>query len=85
MSLSANELNELRDVRIHKLLGLRDDGRRLMVRCPFHRDGTASFLLDSENGYYCFGCNKSGKGAIDFCMELGSTFGEACNELKGHV
>jgi len=31
-----------------------------MTKCPWHRDKTPSLAI-YENGYYCFGCKKSGK------------------------
>lgn len=73
---------QLRGVRIHKVLGLPDVGRRVMIRCPFHEDRTASLALYPNNSYYCFGCRETGQNAIDFCMSLGYTFKEAIEELK---
>jgi hypothetical protein len=31
-----------------------------MTRCPFHGDTDPSLAI-YDNGYYCFGCHKSGK------------------------
>jgi DNA primase len=87
MTLSPDELQLLREVRIHKILGINDNGRRISMRCPLpnHRDGTPSFTLYPENNYYCFGCGAVGNGAIDFCMELGFSFQESCNELIKYI
>lgn len=78
-------VDKLREIRIHKILGVKDDGRRLMLKCPFHSDGTPSFALYPENNYYCFGCNKSGNGSIDFCRDLGFDFIESCQELEKYL
>ena len=40
---------------------LRKSGGRLMGRCPFHDERTASFSVSPAKGmYYCFGCGKGG-------------------------
>jgi len=49
---------------------LKQKGRRLWGRCPFHGEKTPSFSVDSESQmYYCFGCHKGGT-AINFVMEM---------------
>lgn len=85
--LNKQELEQLRNIRIHKLLGVKDDGRKLSIRCVFpnHNDSTPSLLIDNLNGYHCFGCKKTGFGAIDFCTDLGLTFKETIEDLKKYL
>lgn len=79
--LTDEELNRIRNIRIHSLLNVEDNGRRVTIRCPFHTEKTPSFNLYPGNNYHCFGCNKNGNGAIDFCQDLGYTFIESLEEL----
>lgn len=47
---------------------LRMNGSRLMGRCPFHEEGTPSFVIYTDtNDFHCFGCQAHGD-AIDFYM-----------------
>jgi DNA primase len=40
---------------------LRKAGARLVGRCPFHEERTASFSVNPSQGlFYCFGCHKGG-------------------------
>lgn len=84
--LTKQELQRIRDIRIHSLLGIPDDGRRQSLSCPFHNEKTPSFIVDNKNGYHCFGCSKHGQGAIDFTMELmGCSFEDALLELVKYL
>ena len=83
--ISQKELKKYREVRIHKLLDVKDDGRRQTLRCPFHRERTPSFSLYPDNSYFCFGCGVSGQNAIDLLLESGAKFEEALEELKKFV
>ena len=87
MSSPTSELQETikkcRYVSIRALL--RIPYSRGLIRCPFHRDSTPSFMIYPDNGYHCFGCGKHGSNAIDFVMELGYDFGQAVNELKNYI
>jgi len=85
--LTNEELQRVREVRISDILGLRDGNRRVSMRCPLpnHQDGTPSFTLYPENNYFCFGCGATGNGAIDFCIALGFTFVESCDELTKYI
>lgn len=81
-------IQTLREIRIHKILGLRDDGRRTAMRCPFPNhanDTNPSFTLYPNNTYKCYGCNKQGSGAIDFCVDMGYSFMESLEELLNYV
>lgn len=85
MSLSKQELERFRSIRIHDILAIPYTGRKVSIKCPCrdHNDGTPSFLLDSDNGFYCFGCGAKGNGAIDFTMAvLECDFTTALQELK---
>lgn len=82
IKLTKEELNIIRSVSIHHLLGLQNTGRKLMIKCPFHEDNTPSFLVSPDNSFHCFGkCNLHGHGAIDLCMAMGYTFQESIEEL----
>lgn len=85
--LTNEDLQKIRDVSIYKILGIQQQGRRVSLRCPLqnHTDRTASFTLYSNNGFHCFGCGANGQGAIDFCVALGYTFVEACQELIKYI
>ena len=83
--LSKEELDIIRGVSIHSLLGLQNNGIRTKLRCPFHNERTASFFLFPENKYYCFGCGIKGSGALDFALALGYTFDEALLELSKYL
>lgn len=83
--LSESELQQIREIRIHKILGVQDNGRRISMKCPFHQERTPSFTLYPENNFYCFGCNVSGRGAIDFCTKLGYSFQDSLKELVKYL
>ena len=80
-----NELEELRNISIHSILGLRNDGRTQMICCPFHNERTPSCAINSNNTFKCFGCGESGGGAIDFVVACGLSFKDAVNELKSYL
>ena len=65
---------------------LRQRGRNLLARCPFHEERTPSFNVSREKQfYYCFGCRASGT-AITFLMEYdGLGFVDAVEELAERV
>ena len=65
---------------------LRQRGRDLLARCPFHEERTPSFSVSREKQfYYCFGCRASGT-AITFLMEYdGLGFVDAVEELAERV
>jgi DNA primase len=63
---------------------LRQQGRSLMGRCPFHDDRHPSFSVSPEKGlWFCFVCGIGGD-AISFVMEIENVdFLEACEILAG--
>jgi len=80
-----DELAKIRQVSIKKVLGITETGRKVFIRCPFHKDRTASFVIYPDNSYHCFGCNVHGKNAIDFMLQAGATFTEATKELEKYT
>lgn len=82
--MSKDELEKIRNIRIAKLLGCKD-GFRQTLKCPFHSEKSGSFVLYPDNSYHCFGCNKNGRGAIDFCISLGYSFQESVDELLKYL
>lgn len=83
--LTDEEIQKIRDVRIHSIVGVCDNNRRISLRCPIHNERTASFVLYPDNSFHCFGCNANGRGAIDFTIKLGYGFMEALEELVKYL
>lgn len=83
--LTKEDIQKIREIPITRLLNLRDTGRRIQIRCPFHKDKTPSCAVYPDNSYHCFACGAHGNNAIDFVMGLGSSFNEAVNELKAYM
>lgn len=79
------DIQRLREIRITKILGLHNNGRRVSIRCPFHNEKTPSCVIFPDNGFKCFGCGVHGQGAIDFTMKLGYDFKQALQELKEYL
>jgi len=51
-------------------LKLSPKGKRRLALCPFHKEKTPSFSVESESGlFYCFGCHKGGD-VIKFVEEI---------------
>ena len=65
---------------------LKRAGRSLTACCPFHKEKTPSFHVNTErNRYHCFGCGVDGD-AIKFIQEFeGRTFAEALEHLAGEL
>lgn len=87
-SMEHVDINAIRNIRITDLLGLPRTNRQMSIKCPCygHIDGTPSFSIYPDNSYFCFGCRKSGKGAISLLMDAtGCTFKEALQELQTMV
>lgn len=72
MSYTKEQIQNVRDISIANMLSVNIHREKTMIRCPMpdHNDGTASFLIDSDNGYHCFGCDKHGRGYIDFATDF---------------
>ena len=80
--LSPEELERIRGIEIHGLLNIKNTGRRVSMRCPFHNERTPSFMLYPDSSYKCFGCGVHGNNIIDFMIEGGMSFGEILKELN---
>lgn len=77
VGISEAEIERARQYPITDLI----ENRRMMAKCPFHPDKTASLYL-KNNFYHCFGCQKSGD-VISFVMETKNmSFKEAVNYLQ---
>jgi len=83
--LSKEEINKFRDIRIHKLLGLQDNGRRVAIACPFHHGKNPNLNIYFDNTFFCFKCGAKGKGSIDFCKLLGYSFVDSLVQLLNYI
>lgn len=83
--LTNEELDILRNIRIHKILGIQDNGRIISINCPFHSDKSPSCIIYPNNGFHCFGCGQNGRNAIDFCQALGYSFQDSLKELSTYI
>ncbi len=83
--LTEEELKMVREIRIHKILGLDDTGRRVSMPCPIHVGKNPNFNVYPDNSFHCFKCGANGHGAIDFCQELGFRFMDAVEELVKYI
>lgn len=71
LDLTDQELQKLRDISIHGVLGLQNLGRVMGVPCPLHGGRSSnSFFLYPDNSYHCFKCEGHGNNAIDFMKSL---------------
>jgi DNA primase len=80
-------IQEVRDrIDIVELVGrhltLKQSGRNHLGLCPFHKEKTPSFNVNSDRqSYYCFGCQEGGN-AFTFLMNIENlTFPEAVRTL----
>ncbi len=81
-----DEVERMRKVDIHTILGLPSNGRRHTVICPFHKDTKPSLVVyPNGGGFHCFACGAHGNNAIDFVMLLGYDFNNAIKELKDYA
>lgn len=83
--LSKEEISIIRSVRIHSILRVSDNGRRVSMPCPIHNGTNNNFNLYSDNSFHCFKCGANGFGAIDFCMQLGYSFEDSIKELIAYL
>ena len=79
------DIQRYREISITKILGIKDTGRRVSAKCPFHSERSPSFNIYPDGSYHCFGCGKNGANAIDFCKDLGYSFSESLLELKNYL
>lgn len=87
--LNEQDIQRFREISIHHIIGLRDNGRRMDMACPFCGGGrrTACFSVWPDNGYKCFSCGLRGMGAIDFMKHLSekTDFVEILEELVPYL
>ena len=81
IDMDEQKLEQLRSIKITTLLGIKDTGRKIFIKCPVHGEKTASMLIYPDGHYHCYGCESHGTNVIDFLMSMGSTFREACEYL----
>lgn len=77
-----DEVKHARTVRLQQVLGLQNDGRRVAIKCPFHSEKSASFVIYPDGSWHCYGCQANGQNSIDFCIKMGANFNEAITELN---
>lgn len=82
MLYSKEQIQRVRDISISEMLGVKLNGRKLMIKCPHpnHRDSSPSFQLRPDNSFRCFGCGETGYGWISFCKFMGHDFRSVMNE-----
>lgn len=85
MTYTEQELKLIREVKIHSILGLVNNGHRIGIACPIHNGRNPNFNIYPDNSYFCFKCGASGNGAIDFVLALGYDFPDACQELIKYI
>lgn len=71
---------------VSEAVALKRKGHLAWARCPFHKEKTPSFKVDSQTGlYYCFGCREGGD-VIRFVEKTKSlTFVEAVEYLAARA
>jgi DNA primase len=79
------ETQLLRNVHLSVVLGIKNTGRRISIRCPLHNEKSASMVIYPDGSYYCYGCTAHGGNAIDLLMAMGATFIEAKEELQKYI
>lgn len=84
-TLEKEELNILRDIKIHDILNIKNTGRDIRMPCPIHKGRNNNFNIYPDNSFHCFKCGVNGKGAIDFVVAMGYSFTEACEELIDYL
>lgn len=84
--LKEEELQRLRDVSIHSMLGISNNGRKLSIDCPFHNEATSGgFWLYPDNTFHCFSCLAHGNNAVDWVTSLGMNFEDGLLELVKYL
>lgn len=71
---------------ISEYVALKKAGRNHVGSCPFHKEKTPSFTVNSEKQiFYCFGCGQGGN-VYAFLMKINNmTFPEAVRHLAGKL
>ena len=71
---------------IGRYVPLKRAGRHFKAHCPFHKEKTPSFMVNTEKQiFHCFGCGTGGN-IFSFLMQHDRlTFPEAVRQLADHV
>jgi DNA primase len=71
---------------VSEYVTLKKTGRNFVGLCPFHREKTPSFTVNSEKQiFYCFGCGEGGN-AISFLMKISNmSFPESVRHLAAKL
>lgn len=77
-----DQLDSARGFSTLKLLGL---SKKTKIKCPFHHDKTPSLQIYQDGSFYCFGCAKRGRNALDFLVLMGTPFKEAVDYLTTSI
>lgn len=85
MKYDPETTENIRNISIADMIGVKVLGRYKMINCPFHDDSTPSFKLNDDNSFYCFGCNKKGSNFIDYLEAKGYKFKQIYEEFKDEV
>lgn len=65
---------------------VKTSGKWLFWLCPFHDEKTPSFgVTNNGDGWYCFGCGKSGDDAIAYRVARGQITRKEAAELRNEV
>lgn len=85
--ITDTDIDYARQVPLEAILGLvlrSAGGGKQKTLCPFHSEGTPSFIVFPDNHYHCFSCSKHGN-PIDYLMEKESrSFLEAVSKLRAY-
>src|SRR3990167_4271323 len=71
---------------IGRYVPLKRAGRHFKAHCPFHKERTPSFMVNTDKQiFHCFGCGVGGN-VFSFLMQYERlTFPEAARHLADHV
>jgi len=83
---SEEVIQRCREVRVESLIDskiINAGNGRLKCLCPFHEEKTPSFVIYSDNSWFCFSCRVSGRNAITFVIrKYNFSFPKAVGFLK---
>lgn len=88
--MMTSNLEDLRTLPLHKVVGSSQLTKKIKIRCPFHSENTPSCTLFPTGGFKCYGCGASGN-SIDFVAKLINSgdekedFKKALVELQNYI
>lgn len=69
-NIDINKIREAKNISFSKFITYKKRGQRGWAICPFHKEKTASFMVNiPKNNFRCFGCGVHGD-LIDFVQKL---------------